>query len=108
MAREIGVSRPPTWLLGVAGGAVAASLALLVLAWRSDDAPSYVAGYVLGCIVTVVLVALYFQLDKRPATSTLDNRRWSGSVPAMRLLLGVGFLVGAAHAGLLAYVLARS
>jgi hypothetical protein len=108
VATEVGVSRPPTWLLVVAGAAVVASAVLLALAWPADDLPFYAIGYVLGCVVTIVLVALYFQLDKRRATSRVDYRTWAGSVPVMRLLLVAGFVVGAVHAGLLAHALALS
>ena len=108
MASEVGVNRPPTWLLAVAAGAVVASAMLLGLAWPADRVPFYVVGYALGCVVTVVLVALYFQLDKRRATSGVDYRTWAGSVPTMRGLLVAGFVVGAVHAGLLAHVLALS
>ena len=108
MASEVRASNPPTWLLAVAAVAVVASAVLLVLALPADILPFYGAGYVLGCVVTVVLVAFFFQVDKRRATSGVDYRSRPVLVPVMRGLLVAGFVVGAAHAGLLAHALALS
>jgi len=100
------VSRPPRWLLGLAGAAVLVSVGLLVPAWQTGRMTLYIVGYALGCLLPVLPLAGFFQLDKRRAAGGADYRPWASSTTVMRALLVTGFVVGAVHAGLLAHDLA--
>lgn len=93
------VTRPPLAILAVAGAAVLGSAALLLL----PQLLVHAAGYVLGSIVCVLLVAWFFQVDKSRATSATDYRAWSGAKVAMTALLVAGLAVGGGHAAFIAY-----
>lgn len=77
---------PPVYLLGLGAGVAAVSAALLLMGTQL----AHWAGYLLGTLCTIVLVALYRRGDRRQSSSPYYSPRPElDKVAALVLLVGV-------------------